>query len=1122
MDQISINKIKLFNFKSFKGEHVISGLEPHFNTIIGPNGSGKSNIIDSILFALGFKAKRMRHKINADLIYQGTVKEKECYVEIIFSKGTDKLVIKRKLVYNKSTYYVNNNEVTQKELVELMESEGVDIENNRFLILQGEIESISLMKPKNNGMLEYIEDVIGTAKYLEEIEILEKEYKQGSETFENKTSTFKFYEKEFQFIKDKKEQNEKCLKEHIEKINVMKKLNTLKKQKLINENEVLIEKKESYDKEMQIVNEKNKEFKQKMSLLETDLFDKKKEIAVKEKELKDEKQKFFELDKQNFINENKRDKLNKTIKDLKSDLETKTKRNVLSEKELKFNEEFLNEIIESKTKLEKEINILKDDIKKNINKKEQNKINTEIKKLENQIFILSKSKDEVNEKIFAYQKLVDERNELEEYIFHLEENTQEKLNNTRNDKLDHETLLYDIEKDIVRKKREIVELENKQNEINRSEYNKTSQNKIVEILKEIKGFIGRLGDLGTTKKEFDVAVNTAGKGYLNNMVVEDTETAEICIDLLKRNNLERTSFIIYNKMKEVRLQGDFEFLLNKIECDEKYKKLFYFALGDTILCKNIEQAKLISFGNNRRKCVTIDGQMIEKSGLMSGGGFVTRNMKISQFDYKKNDEMLKKIKNELQNLINKKNETSQAINNCNKILYEFENESSKFKFNATEAKNAIKKITESIKNENYNDYINELKKLDADINEVQLQITGLQNNLEDLEGIELKKKRSELGILFEKNELTEAKIEEVKKKLKKIEIFDTEETKNTISKIEDEINNIKDIKDYNKRKNLKEKLENKFKSLFDDVKEINDEIKVLKEAIGKDFDKEIELINNINEIKETLKRNKEQINVFNNKKTELINECKKYAKFTSLKNEEENLNIDNNEIEELISRAEKKIKNLTGNNNLDLKIFEEFEIKKKEFEIQQKEFNNCKIEVENIKIKLNVLKKQRNNEFMMGFNEINKNLKEIYQILTFGGNAELELVDYFDPFSEGISLSVMPPKKSWKNVSTLSGGEKTLSSLALVFALHVYKPSPFYVMDEIDAALDFRNVSIISNYIYEKTKNAQFLIISLRNDMFEKSNILIGVYKNDNLSKTTVFNIDELKKEQLKRKELIS
>jgi structural maintenance of chromosome 4 len=117
-------------------------------------------------------------------------------------------------------------------------------------------------------------------------------------------------------------------------------------------------------------------------------------------------------------------------------------------------------------------------------------------------------------------------------------------------------------------------------------------------------------------------------------------------------------------------------------------------------------------------------------------------------------------------------------------------------------------------------------------------------------------------------------------------------------------------------------------------------------------------------------------------------------------------------------------------------------------------------------------------------------------MLTLGGDAELELSDQNDPFLDGITFSVRPPRKSWKQIQNLSGGEKTLSSLSLVFALHYFKPTPLYVMDEIDAALDYKNVSIVANYIRERTNNnAQFIIISLRNNMFELSNRLVGIYK---------------------------
>jgi len=117
-------------------------------------------------------------------------------------------------------------------------------------------------------------------------------------------------------------------------------------------------------------------------------------------------------------------------------------------------------------------------------------------------------------------------------------------------------------------------------------------------------------------------------------------------------------------------------------------------------------------------------------------------------------------------------------------------------------------------------------------------------------------------------------------------------------------------------------------------------------------------------------------------------------------------------------------------------------------------------------------------------------------------------VDSLDPFSEGIVFSVRPPKKSWKNITNLSGGEKTLSSLALVFALHHYKPTPLYVMDEIDAALDFKNVSIVANYVKDRTKNAQFIIISLRNNMFELANRLVGIYKTHDATKSITINPD--------------
>ncbi|KAK4271991.1 hypothetical protein QN277_020603 [Acacia crassicarpa] len=128
-------------------------------------------------------------------------------------------------------------------------------------------------------------------------------------------------------------------------------------------------------------------------------------------------------------------------------------------------------------------------------------------------------------------------------------------------------------------------------------------------------------------------------------------------------------------------------------------------------------------------------------------------------------------------------------------------------------------------------------------------------------------------------------------------------------------------------------------------------------------------------------------------------------------------------------------------------------------------------------------------------------------MITLGGDAEVELVDSLDPFSEGVVFSVRPPKKSWKNIANLLGGEKTLSSLALVFALHHYKPTSLYVMDEIDdAALDFKNVYLVGHYVKDRTKDAQFITISLRHNMFELADPLAGIYKTENCTKSITIN----------------
>ncbi|XP_055950961.1 structural maintenance of chromosomes protein 4-like [Argiope bruennichi] len=200
-----------------------------------------------------------------------------------------------------------------------------------------------------------------------------------------------------------------------------------------------------------------------------------------------------------------------------------------------------------------------------------------------------------------------------------------------------------------------------------------------------------------------------------------------------------------------------------------------------------------------------------------------------------------------------------------------------------------------------------------------------------------------------------------------------------------------------------------------------------------------------------------------------------------------------------------EIQNQIKGTNPDLGAIAEFKRKEEICKMKLQDLEEIVLERDHYRNHYENFRKHRLEEFMRGFNIITLKVKELYQMLTLGGDAELELVDSIDPFSEGIEFSVRPLRKSWKSIRNLSGGEKTLSSLSLVFALHYYRSTPFFVMDEIDAALDFRSVSIIGSYIKDCTKNAQFFVISLRENMFMLADHLIGIYKTNNCTKDVHF-----------------
>uniref|UniRef100_A0A914P6E2 RecF/RecN/SMC N-terminal domain-containing protein n=1 Tax=Panagrolaimus davidi TaxID=227884 RepID=A0A914P6E2_9BILA len=217
---------------------------------------------------------------------------------------------------------------------------------------------------------------------------------------------------------------------------------------------------------------------------------------------------------------------------------------------------------------------------------------------------------------------------------------------------------------------------------------------------------------------------------------------------------------------------------------------------------------------------------------------------------------------------------------------------------------------------------------------------------------------------------------------------------------------------------------------------------------------------------------------------------------------EEITEFDSNEIQCQLNVVENERAGIEVAMNLNL--IEEYRTKLRECRREGKILKEITEKRDKIRNRLDELKRLRVEEFMEGFTEIAISLKEHYQKLTMGGDADLELIDPMDPYSEGIKFCVRPKGKGWRPMNLTSGGEKTLSSLSLVFALHHFRPTPFYVMDEIDAALDAPNVMLIAHFFKERAKTAQFIIISLREQMFNLADQLIGIFKVDDCTQNVV------------------
>lgn len=1145
-----IKQIEIDNFKSFATKIEIPLLKG-FSTIVGPNGSGKSNIIDAVLFALGLASSRnLRAEKIADFISNYT-KRNEAIVKVTFAEGEngEEFSVTRKIRkssqgYN-SVYYLDDKVTTHTEI--LMKLEKYNVTPNSYnVVMQGDVTSI--IGATDNERRKIIDEIAGVAEFDRQITQANDKLDSVEVSVKNSSIMLNEVETRLNQLKEEKEVALKYQKLKDEKNGLESQINTVKffdiKTKLEQAHTNILEftKKKKLeevnakdlDERIKVINEQYQEIcatvKEKGEAHQIEIQKKaeecKGEISRKENLFNFEEKQIQDRKKtiENTINgtehhkeriEIEKQKIKSTEMDIKTideELEKQRAERKRITEDLTGLNENVDQQIKHRENLRKEYDSLKDKETALIQK--QVPLETELQTLNNKI-------KDAKTGIETYNTLKEEFETKKESLQLQIETLQTEQNDCKlvqqnivheYDKVSNE--LTDLEFELNAARRQMYRLEERKNANDVSSGNRAIQT--VENA-HIEGVHAPLFKLGNVDKEYATALEVAVGGRMSNIVVDDPDTATTVFEVVRSAGAGRVTCIPLNKIAEApsslnlpKEQGVIDYAINLIDFDDMYLDAFYYAVGSTIVVENDYVAKKLI---RKYRMVTLDGTLYEKTGAMTGGGKISSGLKFAVNDdnelekYKKRlaeiENNYNKAKQRKQELEAKRDKTridySNAMNEYNKAKIELSSLERSFetsKTNYTQNQEFIKLSEPEIERinkdldkleEHHIKLIDEMAELKSKIEDIEklLDDSDLKKLKEMTEGIDAEIARLEtnrrgyeaniqsfnMQIAFNENGITNNKetIEKCKAGIEESErnkLLYTEDIKSLKVKLEDFETQIEEIKE-------------KLGDLLQRRDEINNQLIDLR---TKKNVKAAELENIAEQIESFKARRREIEPELENARKDLEDAGIEISKLQPVE-----MSID--ELNAKIQRLSKKMDDLGAVNMNAITQYDEVSQREQELKSKIETLTHERQEIIN---RMNGYEQLKKDAFMTTYNNINSNFKELYHKLS-GGEGSLILENEANPFLGGLDIEAKPGDKPKVKLKGLSGGEKSVAALSLVFAIQKYMPAPFYALDEVDSALDPLNIDKLANMINTQAKEIQFVVVSHRKPMIEVSDRSIGV-----------------------------
>ena len=1161
-----LKEIRLENFKSF-GSRVRIPFLPGFTAITGPNGSGKSNIIDAILFVLGVRSPKMvRAERLTDLIYKGNRDADYCKVSLIFDNsdgslpGGEEIILTRKirkapLPNNPSNYYsyfyINGKGASLNEFINLLSSANIS-ENS--IVQQGDVTAIVEMGGINRRRI--IDEIAGISDFDAEIEKAEKEREEVERNMEHIDIILGEIKKQIRQLKKERDDAVKYKKmmEELEKSKAM--LSYKKKMEIESEINEVNKQIESYEKsKTNLENElkKLKDFYNQKNLAYQEIEDKLAEIGGEE--LNEIKVKIDSLKEEVIKSKEKINYYNMEIASASGEIKEMESKIKKIKNEARLYDKKLHELNSERQEKKNEIDKLKAEIenkKKNLQHSDEiamnlgreiAKLRKEIENEKDKLHELKLEKDRLiqkkeglqsafNESIENKNALETELNEINEELSSIKKNEKERkrkreeleknLFELKKKEAEINERMRQLDKEIIRLQREIAKLRTSEDMASYSQAVKA----ILEARDEglIKGIHGSIAELGKVEEKYSKAIEVAAGRRIEAIVVENDGTAAKCIDYLKKNNYGRATFLPLNKIMAgkprgkailaVRDENAVGFALDLVKYDARYHAAFWYVFGDTVVVKNLDTARNLMGGV---RLVTLDGEIIEASGAITGGS-MPRRSRFGMMDRNKINDLTKRLREanfEQEEMTKKIIEIKDSIagieDELNKLPLLVDKNSEKLQIRKKEAESRLKIVTaEFEKRKQAMDEINQ--SIDEQDKKINVAETTIEKNAEIL-----KEKEEKLMKMAKKEVLNE--IQEIKEKLEKLQEEEME-INSKIKTIEKEkeivLNQLHELnesmlEEKNKIEEMKTTLENEKKKYNENkdklmaTKEV--ETKITGKAKGLNIERDkiyreiVELENKIDGISTKIETT---IDLISRAKARIPTLEMALAEVMDIKYEFKDALPSIEEIKEKIKQMEEKLQAMQPVNMLALEEYERQDERRKKFEEDMEKLTNQRKNL--IKLEEEI-KKKKKRAFYDVFNKVKENYKQIYAKLAGGGDGELLLENEENPFEGGLTIRVRPEGKRALHLNALSGGEKSIASLAFIFSIQAYNPSPFYVLDEVDMFLDEKNAGKVAKMVAENVPKAQFIVVSLRRTTLMQANHIYGVTISDGVS-TVIGNIN--------------